>query len=331
MPVTFPITNSPEQEVISVPRQKTIANQRHSRANSSGLKDPASFTNSTDEAASGDFFALPSFSLGFALALGFFCGTSGSVKSIDSVFCSDEMSPFILLACAVLSPAWLACSATTLFSESRTIRRGALCFLRFAPELAGGSGAAPVEVEITSTWPEVFCRSSRSFLRSASTEFISLTILTESGVDKMLSLILIGMAASSLSIGVLLSYAASSAIYYRPLPHLKGCDSPGSKLREIDETQCPYGLLFARFVVCSVVTSAMKWIMTFRNTFEVASALWHFSPFMTLNRNCLQIVRDSHSAYLFDAMRHRPVGTALITVGNHVSSMDDPGLLGKYR
>jgi hypothetical protein len=91
----------------------------------------------------------------------------------------------------------------------------------------------------------------------------------------MLEVFSLVLAASGLSLGVLLSYAASSAFYYRPLPHLKdGESAPASKLREIDETRCPYGLLLARFIVCSVVTSAMKWIMTVRNTFEVACRLF---------------------------------------------------------
>jgi hypothetical protein len=50
---------------------------------------------------------------------------------------------------------------------------------------------------------------------------------------------------------------------------------------------------------------------------------------LLIRLNVFQIVQDGHSANLFDAMRHRPMGTALITVGNHASSMDDPGLLGK--
>ena len=129
--------------------------------------------------------------------------------------------------------------------------------------------------------------------------------------------------------GVLLSYAASSAMYYRPLPHPKNCEPVGTKLREFDESHPPIGLVLARFITCSVVTTAMKWIMTVRNTFEVVLLCSNSYLLTCDNATVRQIVNDTHSASLFDAMRRRTRNTALITVGNHVSSMDDPGLLGK--
>ena len=116
---------------------------------------------------------------------------------------------------------------------------------------------------------------------------------------------------------LLLFHAFRSAVYYRPLPQLSQHNAsnfstlPSTKLREIDETRVPLGLALARFIVLCVVTAVMKWVMQVRNTFV--------------------IVRDTNMRYLHRVMRKRPPGVALITVGNHASSFDDPGLMGEIK
>eukprot|EP00292_Cryptomonas_paramecium_P011372 CAMPEP_0113692332 /NCGR_PEP_ID=MMETSP0038_2-20120614/19020_1 /TAXON_ID=2898 /ORGANISM="Cryptomonas paramecium" /LENGTH=311 /DNA_ID=CAMNT_0000614221 /DNA_START=219 /DNA_END=1151 /DNA_ORIENTATION=+ /assembly_acc=CAM_ASM_000170 len=45
-------------------------------------------------------------------------------------------------------------------------------------------------------------------------------------------------------------------------------------------------------------------------------------------RNRVEVLSDENAAFLFRMMRRRPQGTALLTVANHTSSLDDPGLLG---
>mmetsp|Transcript_24374 Transcript_24374/g.58048 ORF Transcript_24374/g.58048 Transcript_24374/m.58048 type:complete len:403 (+) Transcript_24374:205-1413(+) len=116
-------------------------------------------------------------------------------------------------------------------------------------------------------------------------------------------------AGSMLSISILFLYAGQSAMYYRPVPdYVAGGRAPGlTRLRELDATRAPMGLFIMRWLVQMVTVSAMKLVIGCRNTIEIADAGNY--------RQTLSLIRS------------RPPGVPLLTVANHVSSMDDPGLI----
>ena len=119
-----------------------------------------------------------------------------------------------------------------------------------------------------------------------------------------------GLSAHSLmSLSILFLYMGHSAMYYRPVPdYIGGGRSAGlTRLRELEATRAPVGLLMARWVVQMVTVTAMKIVIGCRNTIEVA--------------------KDPNYDLAMSLMRRRPAGVPLLTVSNHVSSMDDPGLI----
>ena len=118
-----------------------------------------------------------------------------------------------------------------------------------------------------------------------------------------------GLTASTVLWGILMAHSFNAAIHYRPLPDHTGVGRPRSatRLRELRTDVVPIGLQVARWMV-QVVTVV-------------------FSKMMIGWRNRVEIVDDSNKKFLYAAMRKRPPGVPMITVANHASSMDDPGLL----
>jgi len=119
-----------------------------------------------------------------------------------------------------------------------------------------------------------------------------------------------GISTGSLvSLSILFLFMGNSAMYYRPVPdYIGGGKSAGlTRLRELEASRAPVGLVLARWFVQFVTVTAMKVVIGLRNTVDIA--------------------KDSNYRQALSLMRKRPAGVPLLTVSNHVSSMDDPGLI----
>lgn len=118
-----------------------------------------------------------------------------------------------------------------------------------------------------------------------------------------------GFSVSTVLWGFLMVYSFNTALHYRPLPDHTGIGRArtSTRLRELRTDMVPVGLHVARWMV------------------QVATVA--FSKYMIGWRNKIEVVDDANSKFLYSAMRTRPQGVPLLTVANHASSMDDPGLL----
>ena len=118
-----------------------------------------------------------------------------------------------------------------------------------------------------------------------------------------------GFSVSTILWGVLMLYSFNTALHYRPLPDHTGIGRArtSTRLRELQHGVVPVGLHISRWMV------------------QVATVA--FSKFVIGWRNKIEIVDCANSKFLYSAMRKRPAGVPLLTVANHASSMDDPGLL----
>ena len=106
-----------------------------------------------------------------------------------------------------------------------------------------------------------------------------------------------------------IALAMQSAIYYRPIPDYTGTGGPAgaTQMRAIAVDSVPYALQVARFFALSVVAAACRVLLGVRNHVE--------------------IVQDAAYRSMLGYWRRRPRHVGLITVSNHVSSLDDPGLI----
>ena len=103
--------------------------------------------------------------------------------------------------------------------------------------------------------------------------------------------------------------AMQSALYYRPIPDYTGVggDAGMTRMREIAVGKMPVALQVARFMVVSFVCTVCRLFMGLQNRVE--------------------IVQDDNYKAMLSYWRRRPRNVGLITLSNHVSSLDDPALL----
>jgi hypothetical protein len=106
------------------------------------------------------------------------------------------------------------------------------------------------------------------------------------------------------------SLAMQSAVYYRPLPDYTstGGEVGMTKMREIAADKLPLTLKVAQFMVISFISTLCKF-------------------YLLGIRNSVEIVEDDNYKAMLTYWRRRPRNTGLITVANHASSFDDPGLI----
>jgi len=118
-----------------------------------------------------------------------------------------------------------------------------------------------------------------------------------------------GFSVSTVLWGVLMLYSFNTALHYRPLPDHTGIGRArtSTRLRELRPDMVPVGLHIARWMVQMATIAFSKFVIGWRNKIE--------------------IVDCANAKFLYSNMRKRPAGVPLLTVANHASSMDDPGLL----
>jgi len=106
-----------------------------------------------------------------------------------------------------------------------------------------------------------------------------------------------------------LALAVQSAIYYRPVPDYTGVGGEAgmTRMREMSVDRVPVPLQLARFMAVSFISVLCRVLIGWRNR--------------------LELVQDANYKAMLEYWRRRPRDTGLITVSNHASSMDDPGLL----
>eukprot|EP00288_Rhodomonas_lens_P014560 CAMPEP_0177702624 /NCGR_PEP_ID=MMETSP0484_2-20121128/7231_1 /TAXON_ID=354590 /ORGANISM="Rhodomonas lens, Strain RHODO" /LENGTH=380 /DNA_ID=CAMNT_0019213911 /DNA_START=241 /DNA_END=1380 /DNA_ORIENTATION=+ len=123
----------------------------------------------------------------------------------------------------------------------------------------------------------------------------------------------LAIRAAGVAAAVAVGRAAYVASYFRPVPDPSNWP-PGhqnqdpSRYRTIDPLQEPISLQVARALTMTAGTAVAKLLMR--------------------GFNRIHVVDSDAFQDLLSAVRHREPRTPLITVANHVSCMDDPGLMG---
>lgn len=117
------------------------------------------------------------------------------------------------------------------------------------------------------------------------------------------------LGVSALVYTGVIALVMQSAMYYRPVPDYTwaGGEAGMTKMREMALDRVPIALQLARFIAVSFISAMCRILMGGYNRVEV--------------------VKDEHYKAMLRYWRRRPSDVGLITLSNHVSSLDDPALL----